>query len=228
MAGKVIFVAGKVRSFVGKEADALTGQDWLSLFSDASRGNLGALLKDVQKAGRIGPLMVDVLNAKTHQKSRVLIMGMTIPGSSNVYLTMNATESFFDFLAVEDYQDSRLLDEKQFESAAIRAFATAKKENKNLDVTFLEVAKIEEYKKNLSFEEANNFTENFQAVLKEQSFQGNAASCLAPQFSGVYYKKLQEVNLWNIYTTLTPELRRESDKKCGDSQESIAKLAKRY
>ena len=53
-------------------------------------------------------------------------------------------------------------------------------------------------------------------------------NCLAPQFSGVYYKKLQEVNLWNIYTTLTPELRRESDKKCGDSQESIAKLAKRY
>ncbi len=175
-AGKVVFTAGQVQSLTGKSSDKLIGQDCLSLFSKSSRGNLGALLKGVQKAGRLGPLMVDVINLENDKKQRALIMGMTMPESPNIYLTLNATQSFFDFLAVGDYQDSRLLDGKQFEAAAVKAFQTAKAEGKNLDVTFLEVDKIEEYKKDLSFEEASNFNENFQALLKEQSFQGGAAS----------------------------------------------------
>lgn len=154
----------------------MVGVDWLSLFASTSQGNLGALLKGVQKAGRIGPLMVDVQNSETNQKQRALIMGMTIPDSPNIYLTLNATQSFFDFLAVGDYQESRLLDEKQFESAAIKAFQSAKKEGKNLDVTFLDVEKLEEYKKGMSVDDANNFTDNFQAIIKEQSFEGNTAS----------------------------------------------------
>lgn len=174
--GKIVFTAGQVQSLTGQKSERLVGTDWLALFSKKSHGNLGALLKGVQKAGRIGPLMVDIVNHENHEKHRAMIMGMTMPESPNVYLTLNATESFFDFLAVGDYQDNRLLDEKQFEATAIKAFQTAKKEGKNLDVTFLEMDKIEEYKKNLSFEDANNFSDNFQALLKEQSFEGNAAS----------------------------------------------------
>ena len=176
LSGKILFTAGQVQSLTGNTSDGLVGKNWLTLFSKSSHGNLGALLKGVQKAGRLGPLMVDVINSETSKRQRALIMGMTMPESANVYLTLNATQSFFDFLAVGDYQDSRLLDGKQFEAAAIKAFQTAKAEGKNLDVTFLEVDKIEEYKKGLSFEEANNFSENFQAILKEQSFQGNTAS----------------------------------------------------
>ena len=174
--GKIVFIAGQVRTLIGKQDSDLIGKDWLSIFAEESRGNLGALRKGVAKAGRLGPLMVDVQNANTKKKSRALIMGMALPGNPNIFLTLNATQSFFDFLAVGDYQDNRLLDEKQFESAAIKAFQSAKKEGKSLDVTFLEVDKIEEYKKSLSFEDANNFTDNFQAILKEQSFRGNAAS----------------------------------------------------
>ena len=174
--GKILFTAGQVQTLTGKSAEELVDINWLSLFSKESQGNLGALMKGVQKAGRLGPLMVDIIHQETGQKSRALIMGMTIHESESIYLTLNATQAFFDFLAVGDYQDNRLLDGKQFEAAAVKAFQTAKKEGKNLDVTFLEVDKIEEYKKNLSFEEANNFTENFQTILKEQSFEGNAAS----------------------------------------------------
>lgn len=174
--GKLLFSAGKVQSLLGVKPEEAMGQDWLTFFSPASHGNLGALMKGVKKAGRIGPLMVDVINLKTNTKQRALVMGMTIPDSQSVYLTLNATEAFFDFLAVGDYQDTRLLDEKQFEAAAMKAFQSAKKEGKNLDVTFLELDKIEAYKKALSFEEANNFNENFNALLKEQSFQGNSAS----------------------------------------------------
>jgi EAL domain-containing protein (putative c-di-GMP-specific phosphodiesterase class I) len=174
--GKIIFTAGQVKSLTGQEAEAVTGNDWLSIFSKNSHDNLGALLKGVQKAGRIGPLMVNIENSKFGNVSRALIMGMTIPDSPHIYLTLNANQSFFDFLAVGDFQDTRLLDEKQFEAAAMKAFQSAKKEGKNLDVTFLEVDKINEYKKSLSFEDASNFSENFQALLKSQSFEGNTAS----------------------------------------------------
>lgn len=175
--GKIIFTAGQVQSLTGFVADELAGKDWLSIFSKNSHGNLGALIKGVQKAGRLGPLMVSVLNAQTQKLSQALVMGMTIPESDSIYLTLNANQSFFDFLAVGEYQqDTRLLDEKQFEAAAMKAFQTAKKEGKKLDVTFLEVDKIEEYKKSLSFEDANNFTENFQSILKEQSYDGGTAS----------------------------------------------------
>lgn len=174
--GTIIFTAGQVVSLTGAESDALIGQDWLSIFSKISHDNLGALLKGVQKAGRLGPLMVNIKNSKTQNVSKALVMGMIMPDSDHVYLTLNANQSFFDFLAVGDYQDTRLLDEKQFEAAAMKAFQTAKKDGKNLDITFLEADKIEDYKKSLSFEDANNFTENFQAILKEQSFEGNTAS----------------------------------------------------
>ena len=38
-------------------------------------------------------------------------------------------------------------------------------------------------------------------------------NCLVPQSSGVCYSELQEVNLWAIYTMLTPRRRHESEKK---------------
>lgn len=174
--GEIIFTAGQVQSLTGNTAENLQGQDWLSIFAKNSHDNLGALIKGVQKAGRIGPLMVNVVNQSNQKKSQALVMGMTIPDSSSIYLTLNTNQSFFDFLAVGDFQDTRLLDEKQFEAAAMKAFQSAKKEGKNLDITFLEADKIEEYKKSLSFEDANNFTENFQAIIKEQSFEGNTAS----------------------------------------------------
>ena len=174
--GKIVFTAGQVKSLTGQDAETFTGNDWLSIFSKNSHDNLGALLKGVQKAGRIGPLMVNIENSKSGNVARALIMGMTIPDNPHIYLTLNANQSFFDFLAVGDFQDTRLLDEKQFEAAAMKAFQSAKKEGKNLDVTFLEVDKINEYKESLSFEEANNFNENFQALLKSQSFEGNTAS----------------------------------------------------
>jgi EAL domain-containing protein (putative c-di-GMP-specific phosphodiesterase class I) len=174
--GRIVFAAGQVQSLTGLGMDKLIGQPWQSIFSKGSRKNLDALLRGVQKAGRIGPLMVEVKNTATEKLQRALVMGMTLPKSDNIYLTLNASQSFFDFLAIGDYQDSRLLSEKQFESAAIKAFQEAKAEGKNLDITFLEVDKIEEYKKSLSFEEANNFTENFQSILKEQSYEGQTAS----------------------------------------------------
>lgn len=174
--GKILFVAGQVKSLTGAQEKELVGKDWLTIFTKDAHGNLGALRKGVQKAGRVGPLMVNVLNSDTQNRQRALVMGMTLPNNSSIFLTLNATQSFFDFLAVGEFQDNRLLDEKQFETAAIKAFQSAKKEGKDLDVTFLEMDKIEEYKKSLSFEEANNFADNFQAILKEQSFRGNAAS----------------------------------------------------
>ena len=174
--GKIVFSAGQAQTLTGQMPEQIIGDDWLSLFSKNSRGNLAALLKGVQKAGRLGPLMVDFLNAETDKLQRALVMGMTLPNSDNIYLTFNATQAFFDFLTVGEFQDSRLLDEKQFEATAIKAFQTAKAEGKNLDVTFFEADKIEEYKKDLSFEEAANFTENLQSILKEQSFEGRTAS----------------------------------------------------
>lgn len=174
--GKVVFSAGQVKTLTGVETEKLTGFNWLDLFSKGCRGDLVALIKGVQKAGRVGPLLVDILNQKTEKLQKAIVMGMTLPDSDNIYLAFNATQSFFDFLAVGDFQDSRLLSEKQFETAALKAFQSAKAEGKKLDITFFDTDKIEEYKKSLSFEDANNFTENFQSILKEQSFEGNTAS----------------------------------------------------
>jgi len=174
--GEILFVAGQVQTLTGETSESLKGQTWLSYFTEESHGNLGALLKGVQRAGRLGPLMVDIINKQTQKPHRALVMGMTMPDSPNIYLTFNATQSFFDFLEVGDHKDAKLLDGKQFEAAAIKAFQEAKQKGKELDVTFLDVDKINEYKKGLSIEEANNFAENFNSVLKEQSFQGNAAS----------------------------------------------------
>jgi len=174
--GKIAFSAGQVKTLTGQSADALAGSDWLRLFSKGNKGDLDALVKGVQRAGRVGPLMVDILNQKTEKLQKAIVMGMTLPDSENIYLAFNATQSFFDFLAVGDFQDSRLLNEKQFEAAALKAFQTAKSEGKKLDITFFDTDKIEDYKKGLSFEEANNFSENFHSILKEQSFEGQTAS----------------------------------------------------
>lgn len=174
--GKIIFSAGQVQTLTGQMQEELEGQNWLQYFTDESHGNLGALLKGVKRAGRLGPLMVNIINQSTQKISRALVMGMTMPESDNIYLTFNATQSFFDFLAVGDHKDAKLLDGKQFEAAALKAFQEAKQKGKELDVTFLDAEQINEYKKGLSIEEANNFIDNFNTVLKEQSYQGNAAS----------------------------------------------------
>ncbi len=174
--GIIVFSAGQVQTLTGQMQDELTGKNWLTYFTEESHGNLGALLKGVNRAGRLGPLMVNIKNQSTGKISRALVMGMTMPDSENIYLTFNATQSFFDFLAVGDHKDAKLLDGKQFEAAALKAFQEAKQKGKELEVTFLDAEQINEYKKGLSIEEANNFVDNFNTVLKEQSFQGNSAS----------------------------------------------------
>lgn len=174
--GYVVFSAGQALSLTGYDSSQLNDKDFVTLFAETDHGNLKALLKGVKRAGRVGPLMVEIIHCKTKEKQRALLMGMTLPNSDNVYLTLNATQSFLDFLAIGDFTDHRLLDEKEFESAAIKAFQSAKREGKNLDVTFLDTAEIEEYKKGLSIDEANSFNENLQSLLKEQSFEGHTAS----------------------------------------------------
>jgi EAL domain-containing protein (putative c-di-GMP-specific phosphodiesterase class I) len=178
-AGDIVFSSGKTLSLTGQDSAALIGQNWLSVFSKKNHNDLKALIKGAQRAGRVGPLMVNVHNVKNDLQQRAIVMGMTIPESPNVFLTLNTAPAFFDFLEVSDFNETRLLDEKQFEESAVRAFASAKKEGKNLDVTFLEAEKIEDYKKSLSVDEANSFNENLNAVLKEQSFEGNNASQMA-------------------------------------------------
>ena len=101
-AGKIIFTAGKVLSLTGFEANELTGQDWLNVFSPHNHSNLSALLKGVQKAGRVGPLMINIVNRVTKETNQAMVMGMTIPESPNIFLSFNATEAFLDFLAVGD------------------------------------------------------------------------------------------------------------------------------
>lgn len=174
--GVIVFSAGKVHSLTGKKSEEIEGENWLSLFSSANHGDLSALIKGILRAGRVGPLMVKIVNQATSKNNKALVMGMSLPDSPNIFLSLNATEAFFNFLAMGDFQDSRLLDEKQFEESAIKAFADAKREGKNLDITFLETAAIEEYKKSLSLDEANNFNDNFNAVLKESSYAGSSAS----------------------------------------------------
>jgi len=174
--GHIAFAAGKTKSLTGYNHSDLINQDWLDIFAPADHGNLRALMNGVQKAGRIGPLMLNLQHYQTKDTTKAMIMGITLPESDHIFLTLNATQSFLDFLTIGNYQDHRLLDEKEFESAAIKAFQSAKREGKNLDVTFLDTADIEKYKENLSIDEANNFTENFHSLLKEQSFAGNSAS----------------------------------------------------
>lgn len=175
-AGKIVFTAGKLKSLTGQESAYWLGRDWLALFSKTNHDNLKALLKGVQRAGRVGPLVLDIVDFASDKTSKAMAMGMTIPESPNIFLSMNTTEAFFDFLEVQDFKDSRLLDEKQFEESAIKAFSAAKRDGKSLDITFLEAGKIEEYKKSLSVDEANSFNDSLNAVLKEQSFEGNTAS----------------------------------------------------
>ncbi len=174
--GVIVFSAGQVKTLTGVDSEQLSNISWVNLFSKSCRGDLNALTKGVQKAGRVGPLLVEILNQKTEKLQKAIVMGMTLPDSDHIYLAFNATQSFFDFLAVGDFQDSRLLNEKQFEAAALKAFQSAKSDGKKLDITFFDTDKIEEYKKGLSFEEANNFSENFHSILKEQSFEGKTAS----------------------------------------------------
>ena len=175
-AGNIMFTAGKVRSLTGFEPNELTGKHWLNIFVARNHNNLEALLKGVQRAGRIGPLMVDITNRVTKETQQAMVMGMTIPESPHIYLSFNATEAFLDFLAVGDFQESELLNDKQFEESAIKAFAAAKREGKNLDVTFLEADKIDTYKKSLNPSEAKSFTENLNSVLREQAYEGKMAS----------------------------------------------------
>lgn len=174
--GRVMFVAGQVQSLMGRKPEQMIDNNFIDLFDVSVHDNLFSLIKGVQRAGRIGPLMVSFKNYKNGEKNKALIMGMTVPNSESIYLTLTSNQAFFDFLAVGDYQETALLNEKQFEAAAMKAFQSAKKKGQNLDVTFLDAEQVKQYQRELSVEASNNFTENFQALLKEQSYEGNVVT----------------------------------------------------
>ena len=174
--GHVIFAAGQLKSLTGHDEKSITDADWLTLFAKKSHGDLRALLKGVQKAGKLGPIMTALRHKDSEILQQAIVMGMTLPNSPHIYLSINARPSFFDFLTVGDFDGGRLLNEKQFEAAAIKAFQTAKSQKQDLDVTFLEMDEIEKFRKSLSFKDAENFSVNLQSILKEQSYGGQTAS----------------------------------------------------
>ncbi len=173
---KISFSAGKVESLTGQTATKLNNKDIYDLFTSNDTNMIYALLRGAQKSGRSGPIMVSIKNSKTNKAYKAMMMGMCLPDNDHIFLTLNATPSFLEFLASSDYQDSKLLDEKQFEASAIKAFQDAKKSSKSLDVTFIETEKIDEYKKSMEHEDAVNFTDNLQMILKQDSYNGNTAS----------------------------------------------------
>lgn len=176
MAHNVVFSSGQVKSLTGMESNAIEGKSCFLLFTAESAETLQIFLKSGKKSGRIGPLMVDIVNQETNTVQRALVMGMYIPDNPHIFLAFNATQSFHDFLAVGGHEDVALLDEKQFEMSAIKAFEEAKREGKTLDVTFLETEKIEEVKENLRPDQAERFDAKLNTLLKEQSYKGGAAS----------------------------------------------------
>ena len=173
---KIAFAAGQAKSLSGLSDKQLVGKSCFSLFSKESAESLKIFLKSGQKSGRIGPVMVDIINQETKDIQKALLMGMYIPNNPHIFLALNATQSFHDFLATGGYQDAGLLDEREFEMEAIKAFEEAKREGKELDVTFLESDHIEKAKKNLTPDQADIFDNKFKALLKEQSYKGTAAS----------------------------------------------------
>ena len=175
----VCFSAGQVESLTGKTSADIQNQPWEKLFAKKNTEMIGALIKGAQRAGRSGPIMIEIKDPKENKKTKAMMMGMSLPDNPNVFLTLNATQSYLEFLATSDYQDAKLLDEKQFENVAIKAFQEAKKSSKNLDVTFIETDQIDQYKKSMSHEDATNFTENLQMILKQDSYNSNTASQVA-------------------------------------------------
>ena len=173
---KIHFAAGKADSLTGYSAAKLNNKTINTLFDDNYSDMIYALIKGAKKSGRSGPILVSIKNNDTGNQSKAMMMAMSLPDNDHVFLTLNATRSFLEFLASSDYQDSKLLDEKQFEASAIKAFQNAKKNSENLDVTFIEADKIDDYKKSMSHEEAVNFTDNLQMILKQDSYNGNTAS----------------------------------------------------
>ncbi|MEM9470118.1 MAG: PAS domain-containing protein, partial [Pseudomonadota bacterium] len=175
-AHNVTFASGQVKSLTGLSEKAIAGKSCFLLFSSESAQALQVFLKSGKKSGRVGPVMVDILNQENKEQTPALLMGMYIPDNPHIFLALNATQSFHDFLATGGYQDADLLDEKEFEMEAIKAFDDAKREGKTLDVTFLESQDIEAAKKNLTPDQARVFDKKFKTLLKEQSYKGTAAS----------------------------------------------------
>lgn len=178
MEHNVVFASGQAKSLTGLDSKKMEGTKCFDLFSSESSEALKAFLKSGKKSGRVGPLMVDIVNQQNKEIKKALLMGMYIPNNPHIFLALNATQSFHDFLATGGYQNLDLLDEKEFEMSAIKAFEEAKREGKTLDVTFLESEEIEAVKKNLTPDQAERFNSKFNALLKEQSYKGEAASQL--------------------------------------------------
>ena len=176
LAHNVAFSSGQVKSLTGMDSKAIEGKSCFLLFTAESAQALQIFLKSGKKSGRIGPLMVDVVNQETKAIQKALVMGMYIPDNPHIFLTLNATQSFHDFLAMGGHEEAGLLDEKEFEMSAIKAFKEAKRDGKTLDVTFLETEKIEEIKDSLRPDQAERFDAKLNMLLKEQSYKGSAAS----------------------------------------------------
>lgn len=171
----IVFASGQTNSLTGFSDKEIIGKSCFLLFSSESSEALRTFLRSGQKSGRVGPMMVDLVNNEKNETHRALLMGMYIPNNPNIYLSMNATQSFHDFLATTAYVDNALLDYKEFEMSSVRAFEEAKREGKTLDVTFLESEKIDQVRANLTPDQAERFDTRFKALLKEQSYKGGSA-----------------------------------------------------
>lgn len=172
----VVFSTGQVKSLTGFSDRELKGKSCFLVFSAESAETLQFFLRSGEKSGRVGPVMVDIVNHDTKKPQKALLMGMYIPDNPNIFLALNATQSFHDFLAIGGHEEVGLLDEKEFEMSAIKAFEEAKRDGKTLDVTFLETDKIERMKEGLRPDQAERFGAKLNTLLKEQSYKGGSAS----------------------------------------------------
>lgn len=177
--GAISYASGAMKSLAGHEESALLGKDWLSIFDTGERALLQTLKDSVKPGVKKGPYLVSLKTARSDgQKQKAFVSGLAMPAHGGLYLALTLGTSLLRIMGFEQEEDKKpvLLDKQAFGDSVRKALEKAKLEGKEVDVTFLEVKKMDSLKENMDSSQWDSFTQSIADILVSSSIDGESAA----------------------------------------------------
>ena len=193
---RILYAAGAARALTGRDAPSLLGMQFRDLFTQEHRDLARSLLRRVRREGRMTPVLVE-LGRDGAPAIGVVLKGCRLPAKEEtLYFTAalrpRAPEAVDT--APRD-EETGLLEGRAFDAAAAAALDAAAAQNKNVTLTLLDLAGIDELRARSGEGAVSDLLAEIGAFLGAHAVDGAAAGRIAADRFGVVRDEADAVDL---------------------------------
>ncbi len=180
-AGDIRFAAGATKTMSGKNEQEILKTNIKDLIDQSDHPLVETILKNAANGNKQGPYLIKLTQRNSdHTLQQAFLTALSMPHDKSIYLSMSLGSKLLKIMGFDnDKHDERLpqmANKENFEDVVRKTINAAKTEGKDIDISFLEMAQMDQLKSNIDAEQWQDFIGTVSDILLVNSAGGEAAA----------------------------------------------------